>query len=58
MTIWQSFHYPPESTSITLIMRILASIAQAGDPEELIANYMSFMHDAFNQKARKRAAMM
>jgi len=51
ITIWQSFHYPPESTSITLIMRILASIAQADNPEELIANYMSFMHDASNQKS-------
>ena len=57
MTIWQSFHYPPESTSITLITRILASIAQADNPEELIANYMSFMHDASNQKVRKGVAM-
>ena len=38
-------------------MRILASIAQADNPEELIANYMSFMHDASNQKVRKGAAI-
>ena len=54
VSVWQSFHYPPESTSITLPVRILASIVQSDNPEELIANYMSFMHDAAAQKVHKQ----
>ena len=58
VTIWQSFHYPPESTSVTLPVRILASIAQSDNPEELIANYMSFMHDAASQKSELTHKML
>ncbi|TRY71909.1 hypothetical protein TCAL_00173 [Tigriopus californicus] len=41
---WRAMHYPPETTSITLLTRILASILQSNQPDTLKAQYLSFMH--------------
>ena len=49
-SIWKGFHYPPESTSIILMARILASVAQSSDPDRTLANYMNFMHDVVSKK--------
>lgn len=48
--LWRSVHYPPETSSIFLIVRILASIVQASNPEEQMSQYMNLMHDTVNKK--------
>ena len=45
--IWKNIHYPPETVSISLFARILASVAQNPD---LLDVYMGFMHDTVNVK--------
>ncbi len=48
--LWRSIHYPPETASIFLIVRILASIVQASDPEVQMGLFMGLMHDTVNKK--------
>lgn len=48
--LWRSIHYPPETASIGLVIRILASVIQAQDPEVQIGQFMSLMHDTANKK--------
>ena len=48
--MWRSFHFPPETSSIMLLVRILASVILAQDPEERISQFMSLMHDTVNKK--------
>jgi len=47
---WKKIHYPPETASITLLVRILATIAQRPSPEEseeLAQKYLTtFAHSA------------
>ena len=50
--LWRSIHYPPETSSISLVLRILASIVLAEDPEQHIGQLMSLMHDTVNHKER------
>lgn len=39
---WKSIHYPPETGSILLIVKIFASIRQSANPQELIQKYNEF----------------
>lgn len=48
--IWRPLHYPPETSSIFLVVRILATIVQAADPEAQISQFMALMHDTVNVK--------
>jgi len=48
--LWRSLHYPPETSTILLILRILASIVQASNPEQQIGEFLSLMHDTVNKK--------
>lgn len=53
MDMWKTFHYPPESTSIMLLARILATICQAepGRREEVVQKYTNLIHDVVDKKA-------
>ena len=46
--IWRPLHFPPETATIHLVLRILASIVQAANPEEQIGKFMNLMHDTVN----------
>ena len=50
--LWRSIHFPPETSSISLVLRILASIVLAEDPEQQIGQFMNLMHDTVNHKER------
>ena len=39
---WKSIHYPPETISIMLIVKILASILQSSNPQDLVNKYREF----------------
>ncbi len=39
MEAWRSMHFPPETTSVEIVARILASIVQASNPDEQTARY-------------------
>ena len=41
---WQDFHKPPETMSIELVCRILASVVQSEDPDAKAAAYTSLAH--------------
>ena len=56
--IWRPMHYPPETSSIGLVIRILATIVQAPDPEEQIGILMSLMHDTVNKKEQLAHKML
>lgn len=44
-------HYPPETTSIMLLVRILASIQQSADPAAAAAQVKQFCHRTVNEDA-------
>ncbi len=48
--MWRNIHYPPETTSIMLVCRILASIVQSSDPDRKIADYLQMIHETNNVK--------
>jgi hypothetical protein len=49
--LWKSFHHPPESASITLLLRLLASIAQDEHPEDRMQKFLSLTHSVVNTDA-------
>ena len=44
-------HYPPETTSIMLLVRILAYIQQSSDPSAAVAKVKQFCHRTENEDA-------
>lgn len=44
-------HYPPETTSIMLLVRILAYIQQSPDPANAASNVKQFCHRTVNEDA-------
>ena len=48
--MWRNIHFPPETSSIMLVCRILASIIQSSDPEVKIGDYLQMIHEANNVK--------
>lgn len=44
-------HYPPETTSIMLLVRILAYIQQSSDPSTAAAKVKQFCHRTVNEDA-------
>lgn len=44
-------HYPPETTSIMLLVRILAYITQSPDPSAAAAKVKQFCHRTVNEDA-------
>ncbi|KAI5646084.1 SET domain-containing protein [Phthorimaea operculella] len=48
---WKQMHYPPETTSIMLLVRILAHIHQSPDPSAAIAQIQQFCHRTVNEDA-------
>ncbi|XP_064455826.1 histone-lysine N-trimethyltransferase SMYD5-like [Ornithodoros turicata] len=39
---WKKLHYPPETTSVTLVLRIFATVVQASDKEAVVTRFMDF----------------
>jgi len=48
---WKQIHYPPETSSIFLIVRLLGSILQAPNLEEAIQQTLGFCHRGVNEEA-------
>lgn len=47
---WKQMHYPPETTSIMLIARIIACVEQAGDKAVAFNTFMQFCHKTVNEE--------
>lgn len=45
-------HYPPETSTIMIIPRILATIQQAVNPEEAQAQFLQFCHRTVNDDSK------
>nr|CAH7721280.1 unnamed protein product [Callosobruchus chinensis] len=48
---WKQIHYPPETNSIMLIVRLLARILQAPDTSSAIQQTLGFCHRSVNEDA-------
>ncbi|KAG6454293.1 hypothetical protein O3G_MSEX008624 [Manduca sexta] len=48
---WKQMHYPPETTNILLLIRILAYINQNSDPAAAAAKIKQFCHRTVNEDA-------
>ncbi|CAG4930487.1 histone-lysine N-trimethyltransferase SMYD5 [Colias croceus] len=48
---WKQMHYPPETTSVMLLVRILAYIKQHPDPTAAAATVKQFCHRTVNEDA-------
>lgn len=48
-TSYRQMHYPPETTSITLVLRILAFIKQCEQKYELLMQLRDFCFDLVNE---------
>ncbi|XP_026748892.1 histone-lysine N-trimethyltransferase SMYD5 [Galleria mellonella] len=48
---WKQMHYPPETTNILLLVRILAYIQQSPDPTAAAAKIKQFCHRTVNEDA-------
>ncbi|XP_041476920.1 SET and MYND domain-containing protein 5-like isoform X2 [Lytechinus variegatus] len=48
--VWKTMHYPPETTSIMLIAKMIALIKQAKSKEEIIAVFNQFCHVPHNEE--------
>lgn len=49
--IFRHLHYPPETSSIMLIIRLLARILQAPDKASAVAQMLQFCHRTVNEDA-------
>ncbi|GFO21323.1 SET and MYND domain-containing protein 5 [Plakobranchus ocellatus] len=47
---WRSFHYPPETGSIMLIVKIIAMIKQAKDKGAMISKFSTFVNAVVNEQ--------
>ncbi|XP_072178029.1 protein-lysine N-trimethyltransferase SMYD5-like [Diadema setosum] len=47
---WKTMHYPPETASIMLIAKMIATIKQAKCEEEVIATFQQFCHAPRNEE--------
>ncbi|KAI4457651.1 set and mynd domain-containing protein 5 [Holotrichia oblita] len=50
--MWKQMHYPPETSTIMIIPRILATIQQAVNPEEAQAQFLEFCHRTVNEDSK------
>lgn len=48
---WKQIHYPPESSSIMLVVRLLATIIQASNRDAAIQKTLQFCHRSVNEDA-------
>ncbi|XP_028040938.1 SET and MYND domain-containing protein 5 [Bombyx mandarina] len=48
---WKQMHYPPETTNIMLLVRILAFIQQSSDPQAAALKFKQFCHRTVNEDA-------
>lgn len=48
---WKQMHYPPETSSIFLIVRLLARILQSTNIDEAIQQTLGFCHRSINEEA-------
>eukprot|EP00795_Rhopilema_esculentum_P012225 gene12225-2857_t len=46
--IWRNMHYPPETTTIWLICRMIATVVKANDPDKVLKQYSSFCSSPVN----------
>ncbi|KAK4883114.1 hypothetical protein RN001_006433 [Aquatica leii] len=49
---WKQTHYPPETNTIMIIPRLLATIQQADNPDQMLQNVLQFSHRTINEDAQ------
>uniref|UniRef100_A0A1Y1L0P8 SET domain-containing protein n=1 Tax=Photinus pyralis TaxID=7054 RepID=A0A1Y1L0P8_PHOPY len=49
---WKHMHYPPETSTIMIIPRLLATILQSPNPEQMQEAVLQFTHRAINEDAQ------
>ncbi|XP_023722899.2 SET and MYND domain-containing protein 5 [Cryptotermes secundus] len=47
---WKHMHYPPETTSVMLLARMIATVQQAEDPANALHFFMQFCHRTVNEE--------
>ncbi|GJQ69057.1 hypothetical protein Trydic_g6221 [Trypoxylus dichotomus] len=50
--MWKQMHYPPETSSIMIIPRILATIQQSSNREHTQAQFLQFCHRTVNEDTK------
>ncbi|GLH16614.1 hypothetical protein R5R35_003652 [Gryllus longicercus] len=48
--VWKNLHYPPETASIMLLARILATVQQAQDKDGAVHLFMQLCHQTVNEQ--------
>ena len=48
--VWKQIHLPPETTSIELILKMLATMKQAGNKQEFMQKLSNLESNVFNQQ--------
>lgn len=48
---WKELHYPPETSNIMLLVRVLMVIQQSSNKEETLAKFTNFCHRMVNEEA-------
>jgi len=51
MDVWKQVHLPPETTTIEIILKLIATIKQAENKEEILHKLNNFESDLFNQQS-------
>ncbi|XP_014241295.1 SET and MYND domain-containing protein 5 [Cimex lectularius] len=47
---WKKIHYPPETTSIMLLLKIIGMVEQAEGNEELMNRFLNFSHGSSDER--------
>ncbi|BFY98011.1 hypothetical protein BsWGS_01051 [Bradybaena similaris] len=47
---WRSFHYPPETTSVMLIAKMIAMVKQAKDKDSIVSQFSTFVKNAVSEQ--------
>ncbi|XP_069679651.1 histone-lysine N-trimethyltransferase SMYD5 [Periplaneta americana] len=47
---WKHMHYPPETASIMILARMIATVRQADDPSSALNLFMQFCHQTVNEE--------
>jgi len=46
---WKQMHYPPETTTVMLLARMVAMVNQADNKEEILSMFSQFRHHTINE---------
>ncbi|PVD30036.1 hypothetical protein C0Q70_09297 [Pomacea canaliculata] len=47
---WRNIHYPPETSSIMLLVKMAAMVRQSPDPKRMVDRFSKFVHTTVNEE--------